>query len=142
LLEQQQLKLNSRQNEEMLRCQGSRNDSAMSGLALNGGVLRRSKWSDIESAADNPPASSVPPPLTRSGPRCDFQVALQSAVRLFDHLVGALLEMQRHVETERLGGLEVDHQLELDRGLDGKLVRFRALEDTIGIGRRAPITVG
>ena len=46
--------------------------------------------------------------------------------------------MQRHVEAERLGGLEVDHQLELDRGLDGKLARLRALEDAIGIGRRAP----
>ena len=57
---------------------------------------------------------------------------------LFDHLVGALLEMQRHVEAERLGGLEVDHQLELDRGLDGKLARLRALEDAIDIGRRAP----
>jgi hypothetical protein len=56
----------------------------------------------------------------------------------FDHLVGELLEMQRHVEAERLGGLEIDHQLELDRGLDGKLARLRALEDAIGIGRRAP----
>ena len=46
--------------------------------------------------------------------------------------------MQRHVEAERLGGLEIDHQLELDRGLDGKLARLRALEDAIGIGRRAP----
>ena len=46
--------------------------------------------------------------------------------------------MRRHVEAERLGGLEVDHQLELDRGLDGKLARLRALEDAIGIGRRAP----
>jgi hypothetical protein len=38
---------------------------------------------------------------------------------LFDHLVGALLELQRHAEAERLGGLHIDHQLELDRGLDG-----------------------
>src|SRR5713226_4812163 len=60
------------------------------------------------------------------------------AFGLFDHLVGALLKMQWHVEAERLGGLEVDHQLELDRGLDGKLARRRALEDAIGIGRRAP----
>ena len=44
----------------------------------------------------------------------------------------------RHVEAERLGGLEVDHQLELDRGLDGQLARLRALEDAIGIERRAP----
>src|SRR6266508_6923911 len=46
--------------------------------------------------------------------------------------------MQGHLETERLCGLEVDDQLELDRGLDGKLVRLCALEDAIGIERRAP----
>ena len=57
---------------------------------------------------------------------------------LFDHLIGALLQLPGHVEAERLGGLEVDHQLELDRGLDRKLARLRALEDAIGIGRRAP----
>jgi hypothetical protein len=61
---------------------------------------------------------------------------------LFNHLVGALLKMQSHVEAERLGGLEVDHQLELDRGLDGKLARLRALEDAIDIGRRAPKIIG
>ena len=32
---------------------------------------------------------------------------------LLDHLVGKLLKMQRHVEAEHLGGLEVDDQLEL-----------------------------
>jgi hypothetical protein len=37
----------------------------------------------------------------------------------FDHLVGELLEMQRHVEAQRLGGLEIDDQL--------KLKRFRAV---------------
>src|SRR5262245_59573531 len=54
------------------------------------------------------------------------------------HRVGALLKKPRHVEAERRGGLEVDHQLELDRGLDRKLARLRILEDAIGIGRRAP----
>jgi hypothetical protein len=43
-----------------------------------------------------------------------------------------------HATAERFGGLEVDHQLELDRGLDGKLARLGALEDAIGIRRRAP----
>jgi hypothetical protein len=33
-------------------------------MALNSGTLRRSKWSGIESAPDDLPASSVPPPLT------------------------------------------------------------------------------
>src|SRR6478736_1148338 len=60
---------------------------------------------------------------------------------LFDHLVGAGEQRWRHVEAERLGGLEVDHQLELDRGLDRKLARLRLLEDAVGIGRRAPIII-
>ena len=29
----------------------------------------------------------------------------------FDHLVGACQQARRHVQTERLGGLQVDHQL-------------------------------
>ena len=57
---------------------------------------------------------------------------------LFDHIVGAGEQQRWHGEIQRLGGLEVDHQLELDRGLDGKLARLRAFEDAIGIGRRAP----
>jgi len=59
------------------------------------------------------------------------------ARRSFDHLVGALLKQQRHVKSERLGGLKVDNQLKLDRGLDWKLARFCALEDAINIRRRA-----
>ena len=59
-----------------------------------------------------------------------------------EHLVGALLkDRQGHVEVEGLGGLQVDHQLELDRGLDRKLARLRALEDTIDIASRAPVLV-
>ena len=46
---------------------------------------------------------------------------------LFYHPVGALLKLQRHVEAERLGGLQVDHQLEFDGGLDGKLAGFSPL---------------
>jgi hypothetical protein len=33
--------------------------------------------------------------------------APQQTVFLFDHLVGALLELYWHVEAERLGGLEI-----------------------------------
>src|SRR5262245_18693634 len=65
-----------------------------------------------------------------------------SAAFLFDHLVGALLQNPGHIEAKCLGGLEVDHQLELDWGLDGKLARLRALEDEIGIARRAPKIIG
>ena len=60
----------------------------------------------------------------------------------FDHLVGALLENPRHVETECLGGFEVDHQLEPDRGLDRKLARLRTLEDAIGVNGSAPKIIG
>jgi len=51
----------------------------------------------------------------------------------FNQLVGDLLEMQWHREAERFGSLEVDDQIEIDRRLDGKLARFRALEDAISI---------
>src|ERR1700680_1942419 len=61
---------------------------------------------------------------------------------LFNHLVGELLEMHGHVQATRLGALHVDHQLELDRRLDGKLARFGALEDAVGIRRRPAKIVG
>jgi hypothetical protein len=38
-----------------------------------------------------------------------------SKPQLFDYLVGQLLKMQGHVEAKRLGGLQVDDQLELGR---------------------------
>src|SRR5262245_51872361 len=57
---------------------------------------------------------------------------------LFDHLVGALLKRCRHVEAECFRSLKIDHQLELDRSLDWKFARLHALEDAIGIDRRAP----
>ena len=57
---------------------------------------------------------------------------------LLDHRVGELLKMQRHVEPTRLRALEIDHQLELDRGLDRKLARSRPSQNVIGIDRRKP----
>jgi hypothetical protein len=38
-------------------------------------------------------------------------------------------------------GLEVNHQLELDWRLDGKLARFRALEDAVGVQRRTSVLI-
>jgi len=52
---------------------------------------------------------------------------------LFDHLVGAAEQLCWHLETEGVGSLKVDHQLELDRGLDGKIARLFALQYAIGI---------
>src|SRR5215831_6552980 len=37
----------------------------------------------------------------------------------------------RDVEAERFGGLQVDHQLELGRLLDGQIARFSALQDLV-----------
>ena len=58
--------------------------------------------------------------------------------RLFDHLIGDLLQMHRHGKTEGLSGLEIDDELELGGLLDGKFVRLSAMQDAIGISRRAP----
>src|SRR6478752_4389702 len=55
----------------------------------------------------------------------------------FDQLVGALLELKRNIESERLGGLEIDHQLVLGRRLHWKVGRLLALEDAIDVCRGA-----
>jgi len=43
---------------------------------------------------------------------------------LFNHLVGDREHARRNCAAERLGGLEVDHQLELDRLQDRKVGRL------------------
>ena len=45
----------------------------------------------------------------------------------FNHLVGDDQERQRNVDAERLGGLEVDDQLEFRRLLTGKSAGFSPL---------------
>src|SRR3984893_3668315 len=60
----------------------------------------------------------LPPLMIRAfGAHCQVRThAVQQRASSFDEFVGELLEMQRHIETERLGGLEVDHQFVLDGG--------------------------
>src|SRR4029453_9020249 len=65
----------------------------------------------------------------------------RTSLSLFDHFIGCVEQRRRHGEAKRFRGLEVDYQLELDGGLDGKLTWFRALEDAISIRRRTPVLI-
>ena len=53
---------------------------------------------------------------------------------LFDQLVGAQEEGLRDRQPERLGGLEIDDQLELRRLLDRKIGRLGTLQDSVDVG--------
>ena len=56
---------------------------------------------------------------------------------LFDHLVGACEQHRRHVEAERLRGIQVDDKLEPGRLLDGKFIRLCAFQDLVHKFRRS-----
>src|SRR5262249_482312 len=62
----------------------------------------------------------------------------QKAWNSLDQLISLADEQRRHFETERLGGLEVDHQLELRGLLDGQVGGLGALEDLVHVGSGAP----
>src|SRR5258706_2806258 len=55
-----------------------------------------------------------------------------------NHLVRALEHRLRDGQSERLGRLEIDHKIEPRRLLDGKVARFRAFQDSLHVGGRAP----
>src|SRR5206468_10199171 len=57
-------------------------------------------------------------------------------VRLLDHIIRAQQQRLRDGDTERLGGLEVDYELELRRLLERQVVGFRAFNYPV----RRPLT--
>ena len=70
---------------------------------------------------------------------CDFRFVLQQQKwpALFDDLIGALLQKQRHVESKRLSGFEVNHELLFGRRLHRKFTRVRSAQNAIDIGNRS-----
>ena len=61
---------------------------------------------------------------------------------LFDHLIGAGEQIVRNCKAERLGGLEIDNNLELGRPLYRQIARLRALHNLVDERSRAPEHVG
>ena len=59
--------------------------------------------------------------------------ALQQTSLLFDHLVGAGEQRGWHGEAERLCGLEIDHQFEFGRLLNGQVGRLGTSENAIDV---------
>src|SRR5215471_16906571 len=62
----------------------------------------------------------------------------RTSADLFDHLVGAGEHGGRHVDAERLRGLEVDHEFVLGWRLHWQIGRLLAFEDAINIIGREP----
>jgi hypothetical protein len=54
-------------------------------------------------------------------------------ITLLDHLVSGDEQSLRHRDAERLGGLEIDHQLEFRGLLNRKIAGLRALENLVHV---------
>ena len=66
---------------------------------------------------------------------------LQQTARLFDHFIGKLQKMQRHLQTERFRGLEVNDELNLRDLLHWQVGGFRPLENAAGVNADSTIRI-
>jgi hypothetical protein len=67
--------------------------------------------------------------------------APQQMPSLFDHFVGELLKLQRHIEAERFGRLEIYYQLEFRRLPDRQIGGRGPAEDFVDVTRGLPVEV-
>ena len=74
---------------------------------------------------------STDPALRHPKTRCDASPI--RALTSFDNLVSACEQHPRHVKAKRLGGLEIEHELEPCRLLNWQVARMGALEDEVDV---------
>src|SRR6266487_2621002 len=89
-------------------------------------------WSASRALPDNRRWSSLEP----------ASYAISAERSSLDHLVRAQQQRLRDREPERLGGLEVDHELELGRLFHGKLAGLRPLENLVDEACEPEIKIG
>src|SRR5262249_48140801 len=88
-----------------------------------------------------------PSPITVSGPGAPTEKPpknpmLASCLRSFDHLVGAGEDAGRKLDTYRLSGVEVNHQLEFRSLLDREVLGLGAFENFYHIVSTAAVHGG
>src|SRR5262249_41520304 len=118
----------------------------------------RTEWVTTERTQREHNKSVYPPKADVAADMCRLRVSANNCreqtqqyaraeLGLLDHLVGESEQLIRHAQAERLGGLEINHQLELGRLHDWQVRRLGVLEDatresaelTIGIGQAGAI---
>src|SRR5215813_10754092 len=68
--------------------------------------------------------------------------SLRDDARSFNHLVRPCEQHRRHIESQCIGSLQIDHQFELGRRLQGKIARISALQDPVDVGCGAAEDIG